>query len=398
MDQKKIIYVAAISMALFFLCGSTALCSDEMTATRSISDSSVNAGDTFTVTIDLHFNNQTDSPAIEERLPFGWTISEVDFGDAAFKSGNTRTTWMWDGKIDSGETLSISYNVNVSDSTSSGEYLISGNVSGYDSALVGGDQIEIEIAGDQKVTVVGQSSSSSSTSTSSSGGGGGGGGGTSGEAYENILKKDVETVFINKGSSVKYEFTSDENSIDYVQFTGLKNSGKISTTIEVLNDRSTYVDSDAPGLVYQNMNIWVGKVGFATSDNIEDPVIGFSVEKSWMDDNGLTSDGISLYRYSDDVWNKLETTVLSEDDTRVYFESTTPGFSPFAISAPRADVAESPAASEDDTEDLKSTPENDEGEQTTQQEGTPSTPGVGFAGTMFVMVVAGVFTAMKGRK
>ena len=393
MNQKRIIFVIAISMALFILCGSTALGANEMKAGRVISETSVYPGDTFSVEVGVYFYEEVVGPAIEETMPGGWVVSEANSGyNSTFKFRGSVASWVWTENTSEGDDKTIVYNVKVPDTASAGTYSIYGSVSGEPSSTV-----KENIIGDNTITVL-ESSSSSPTSTSSSGGGGGGGGGTSGEEYENILKKEVESVFINKGSSVKYEFTSDENSIDYVQFTGLKNSGKISTTIEVLNDRSTYVDSDAPGLVYQNMNIWVGKVGFATSDNIEDPVIGFSVEKSWMDNNGLTSDGISLYRYSDDVWNKLETTVLSDDDTRVYFESTTPGFSPFAISASVTDVAESPASSEDDTGDLKSTPENDEEGQTTQQEETPSTPGVGVTGTLFAMVVAGVFTAMKGRK
>jgi PGF-pre-PGF domain-containing protein len=405
MIAKKIITGFALSLLILILCGTNALGSDEITATRSISDTSVDAGDTFTVTIDLYFNEQMSGPNIEESLPLGWLVNEVDSGDAYFKSSTTKCMWNWNADIDSGETLTISYDVTVPDSTANGEYSISGLASAYvhdGQAFVDGDICKFSITGDTQITVGEPSTSSSSSTTSSSssgGGGGGGGGGTSGEEYENIQKKEVETVFINKGSNIKYEFSADENAIDYVQFTGLKNSGKISTTIEVLNDRSSFADSDAPGLIYQNMNIWVGKVGFATSDNIADPVIGFSVKKEWMEDNGISSDDIILYRYSDDAWNELDTSVLSEDDTSVHFESNTPGFSPFAIaalfSAEKTSVSSSAA---EDVEELESTVEDIDEESTIPVESTQSSPGFGVLASIAGVIIAGIFATTKGRR
>ena len=175
--------------------------------------------------------------------------------------------------------------------------------------------------------------STSSSSSSGGGGGGGGGGGTSGESLANIIVKDPETVFISKDTNIKYEFTEEKNSIGYVEFTALKNSGKITAVVEALNGRSSFTRSDAPGKVYQNVNIWVGKTGFATKSNIADPVIGFKVLRSWMANNDVEKTSIRLYRYSSDVWNELPTRIMDEDERYVYYESETPGFSPFAISA-----------------------------------------------------------------
>lgn len=171
-----------------------------------------------------------------------------------------------------------------------------------------------------------------STRSSGSSGGGGGGGGTSGESIANVAVKDPKTVFISKDSDIKYEFTEDGNSIGYIEFTSLKNSGKITALVEVLKSRSSFAGSNAPGMVYQNMNIWVGKTGFATEKNIAYPIVGFKVEKSWMINNNVDKAAIRLYRYNANAWNELSTEVTNEDDQYVYFESQTPGFSPFAIS------------------------------------------------------------------
>ena len=170
------------------------------------------------------------------------------------------------------------------------------------------------------------------TTSSSRRSGSGGGGETSGESPVNVLVKDRETVFITKDTDIKYKFTEEEDSIKYIEFTALKNSGKITAVVEVLKSRSSFAKSDSPGIVYQNMNIWLGKTGFATEGNIADPSITFKVERSWMANNNVDKATIRLYRYSSDIWNELPTRIMNEDDQYVYFESQTPGFSPFAIS------------------------------------------------------------------
>jgi PGF-pre-PGF domain-containing protein len=180
------------------------------------------------------------------------------------------------------------------------------------------------------ITVINSSSGQVTTSSAAGGGGGGGGGGgTSGEEYENIALKDVSSVFVGTGD-VKFDFYRDGNDIQYVSYESLKNSGTISVTIEVLLDRSAFVNSLPAGEIYRNINIWVGKVGYATEDNIADPVIGFRVDRNWVEDNNIDLDSIALNRY-DGGWSRLSTEQTDSDDSYLYFESSTPGFSPFAI-------------------------------------------------------------------
>ncbi|MCD4800528.1 MAG: PGF-pre-PGF domain-containing protein [Methanococcoides sp.] len=168
------------------------------------------------------------------------------------------------------------------------------------------------------------------TSGGSSGGGGGGSGAT-GETFENIAFKDVKTENILGGLEISYTFDEERNAIEYINLSALRNYGRVSATVEVLNDDSSMVDESAPGIVYSNLNIWVGKSGFATEDNIADLVIGFSVAKDWFTENGIDDNSIVLYRHSGGNWNALNTMKVGEDDSYIYFEAKTPGFSPFAI-------------------------------------------------------------------
>ena len=165
----------------------------------------------------------------------------------------------------------------------------------------------------------------------SSSGGGGGGSGSSGETFENIEVKDVIREYIAIDSVATYEFIEDANAIGFVTFDAKTNAGYITATVEVLKDTSALVSAAPSGEVYQNMNIWIGKSGYATETNIANPVIGFKVVKSWIAENNIDESTINLNRYSSGAWNKLPTTKTGEDESYIYFSSETPGFSPFAI-------------------------------------------------------------------
>ncbi|MGP8336902.1 MAG: S8 family serine peptidase [Methanosarcinaceae archaeon] len=187
--------------------------------------------------------------------------------------------------------------------------------------------------------------------SSQSSGGGGGGGGSSGETYANIEFKDAARVYINKDSQISFTFDEPENDILYVKYKALTNAGYISTVIEVLKDTSVFAKEAPYGTVYRNGNIWVGKSGYATGKNIEDPVVGFKVKKKWIKDNDIEDNSIKLNRYHEDTWTALFTAKTGENATYVYFESKTPGFSPFAITGYKKSIpiqTPTPAASSEE--------------------------------------------------
>ena len=184
------------------------------------------------------------------------------------------------------------------------------------------------------ITVQSQSSSdggSSGGSSPSSGSSGGGGGGGSPEPQSNVEVKEISQTFVGSGNSVKFDFPKNATSVVYVSFDSKKTAGKTTTIVEMLKGKSTRVSGLPSGEVYKSLNIWVGNSGFATSKNIENAVVCFKVEKSWIQDQKIDQSSITLNRYNDTKWNSLPTSLLSEDDKYVYFTAETPGFSPFAI-------------------------------------------------------------------
>lgn len=179
----------------------------------------------------------------------------------------------------------------------------------------------------------GGSSGGSSKKSSSSGGSSGA---TSVEDFTNVAVKDVDTAYLKIDSDVVYEFSRDGNDVQSISFYSLKNSGEIASTVEVLNDRSKLAKSNPDGLVYRYINIWVGKAGFATSNNIRDVHIKFKVNNSWMEETGVSPAEIRLQRYNGTTWEVLPTTLQSGNADYTFFEAQTPGFSPFAITAEKA--------------------------------------------------------------
>lgn len=67
------------------------------------------------------------------------------------------------------------------------------------------------------------------------------------------------------------------------------------------------------------------------STKIDKVTVKFKVEKSWLSNNTIDYTTISLQRYANSQWNKLNTTFINEDSTYYYFEAVSPGFSIFSI-------------------------------------------------------------------
>lgn len=182
-------------------------------------------------------------------------------------------------------------------------------------------------------TQTGTNKSSQGGEYAASGGGGGGGGSGTPEDAKNIHLKEVKSVQVLSNTTAIYQFNEQGNPVAYITYHSLKNAGQITSTIEVLNNMSVTVTQIPPGTVYRHINIWVGKQGYATEENIQGAVIAFKVQKQWLQKNGFSAGSVRMYRFNEGNWNELQTRVAGEDDESIFFEADTPGFSPFAITA-----------------------------------------------------------------
>ena len=116
-------------------------------------------------------------------------------------------------------------------------------------------------------------------------------------------------------------------------FNAKKTAGKITTIVEELKEKSSLALSEPEGEVYKYINVWIGNGGFANPNSFENAVVGFRVNKEWITGNRINADLIILQHFNGNGWDALPTKKLSENEEYIYFESETPSFSPFAITA-----------------------------------------------------------------
>ncbi len=236
-----------------------------------------------------------------------------------------------------------------------------------------------------------------------SSGSGGGGGGGSPEPASNVESKELAQKFVTNGKHTRFDFTRKATLVDYVEFDPKKSAGKTTTIVEMLKNRSVLVSSLPDGKVYRHVNIWVGNSGFATPENIENASVGFRVEKSWFTEKGIDPDSVLLYRYANESWEGLRTAISGEDVEFFYFESKTPGFSPFVVTGqePEVDILHSSVSSDEAEENPESENRSDgasgiwithEGSETGPEEaGADKAPAPGLGAAIFLLLAGAVY-------
>lgn len=225
----------------------------------------------------------------------------------------------------------------------------------------------------------------SSGKSHSSGGNGGAGG--SPEPAKNVQVKELSQVFITNGKSIQFDFKRNTTCVVYVNFDAKKTVGKTTTIVEQLKDKSTLVSNLSEGEVYKYFNVWVGNSGFATSSNIENPAICFKVEKSWLQDENIDQDSITLNSYSNKTWEEIPVSLLKDDSRYLYFTADVSGYSFFAITGKSNTSDEDVTDIEPDGAENSENMENEGSEINTEPEEKEKT---GMPGFGIVYGVAGL--------
>jgi PGF-pre-PGF domain-containing protein len=132
---------------------------------------------------------------------------------------------------------------------------------------------------------------------------------------------------------VKSEFNKESNPVKYINITSKITTLDIRINVEVLKDTSTIVEKEPDGVVYKNLNIWVGYDGYATIENIINSTVEFKVDNNWIENNNIDPDSITLIHYNKDQkkWIELNTEKIKENDFDTYYIAHPSHFSPFAI-------------------------------------------------------------------
>ncbi|WP_269852171.1 PGF-pre-PGF domain-containing protein [Methanosarcina horonobensis] len=118
--------------------------------------------------------------------------------------------------------------------------------------------------------------------------------------------------------------------ITCVEYDAKRTFRRTTAIVEVLKGKSILVSQLPAGRIYKHVNIWIGENAAGLPTSLKNGLVGFKVEKEWIENNNVNESLITLQRYNKG-WKSLDTEKVGEDDNYVYFESKTPGYSFFAI-------------------------------------------------------------------
>ncbi len=137
------------------------------------------------------------------------------------------------------------------------------------------------------------------------------------EPYDNIVKYEVKERSVS-GTPITFSYSIPEITIYEIVLTS-KQTGVALLRVDALKDTSKLVGSPAPGIVYKNLNIWIDY------RRVNNAIIRYKVENSWISDNGLTDDKIKMSKWdgNNKRWIDLTTNKINKDDAYTYFESQT---------------------------------------------------------------------------
>ncbi len=142
--------------------------------------------------------------------------------------------------------------------------------------------------------------------------------------------KELATRNVISGYHIKYEFLENVTCITYIEYDAERTFRKTTAIVEVLKGKSTLVPKLPFGKIYKHVNIWIGENAAGLPTSLKNGLVGFKVEKKWIENNNVNESLITL-QWHDKGWKPLDTEKIGEDEKYVYFESKTPGYSFFAI-------------------------------------------------------------------
>ena len=139
------------------------------------------------------------------------------------------------------------------------------------------------------------------------------------------VTKTIEA--ISEGETEEISFEEEGTTIQHIKISASKDIENLSITLTVQGDLPEGVASTPFNEIYMYIVIETN----AQEGDILSAIIDFKVEKIWFTSYQIDENSIKLLRFNNGNWQELETSKASEDDTYIYFKSTTPGFSAFAI-------------------------------------------------------------------
>jgi len=188
---------------------------------------------------------------------------------------------------------------------------------------------------------------SSAVTTTTAAPSGGVGGGSGGGATTTVTVattttttppvKESETVSsIPAGTTGNFSFETTPITEINVEVKNAVTNAQI--TVTKTDTAPSTVSIAAPGNVYAYFNI--EKINLADA-NVNKITINFKVEKSWITNNNIDVNTITMNRYVNGAWTPITTKLVSSNGY-YYFEAESPGLSVFAVTAQKVVTTTAP--------------------------------------------------------
>jgi len=132
---------------------------------------------------------------------------------------------------------------------------------------------------------------------------------------ESISEEEVGNVTSGEETEVELE-NSDETGIECIMFTATADLTNVKITVVKLLGKPEYIAEEPTKVVtiYAYLEIEItADDKYVADDDIESLKIRFKVEQTWMEENNIDKETIVLMKYHNNEWQKLPTTVISED-------------------------------------------------------------------------------------
>ena len=140
-----------------------------------------------------------------------------------------------------------------------------------------------------------------------------------------IVTETIEN--ISAGETTEIDLGDTDTGIDSIEITAADDLYGATITVERLMEKPADVTEPTTTNVYAYLNI----ESTAPEGSIGSLTIKFKVEQTWLTENNIDRNNVVLMRYHNNAWEQLDTTMLNEDATYVYYQATTTGMSTFAI-------------------------------------------------------------------
>jgi hypothetical protein len=243
---RLVTFLMLVSLLSIAALGSTALAADEITAIRYFDSDDITTGDTVRVTVNITTgpDKLVEAPALDEDVPAGWTVTEVDSAGWTYQA--TDTQWVGPiGGLPANSAVTIVYDL-ISDA-SVGTNSVTGVVSG-----------KVDVAFPDPGTYVNSTVSGATDITVAAGEIHLNNGDSLPEAVAAAL--DGDTIYLHAGSYDCYDYTAG-SYLDIHTSLSLIGDGPGEVSLYYVSENDIRADSDASsfrleGVTLSNMGIY----------------------------------------------------------------------------------------------------------------------------------------------